>query len=47
MKQMRAGLDDVSLSWLRSRKSAEAGSELIEMTEVDERVVIEPEPVCS
>ena len=31
--------------FLKSLKSVEVGSELIEMTEVDERVVIEPGPV--
>jgi hypothetical protein len=32
---------------IKLRKSDEAGAELIEMMEVDKRVVIEPEPVGS
>lgn len=44
---MKVRLADVSNSALIIRKSAEVGSKLIELVEVDERVVIEPEPVAS
>jgi hypothetical protein len=46
-KFVKDGLADVSLSMLSLRKPDEAGSELIEMTEVDERVVTKPGPVGS
>ena len=44
---MKEGLADVSPSFLGCRKSGEAGSRLIESTEVDGRVVTKPEPVDS